>query len=574
MFYVPQNNLLNRMMFFLLFFFNLEARAQNVGIGIDTPEARLHIRGYANASLLLLDANQKQTAGNPLIKLRSSNGLDLLWIHSDDSSNSFVGQLAGQNNQPFNGGIGNSFFGSSSAAFNNSGANNTAIGRQALYSNVSGSNGTAIGYQAMQFNNSSNTGFINYNTAVGYQALKGGVNAAANTGNGNTVIGYQAMLSNSTGTNNSVTGRQALFENTTGSNNAAHGHQSLFHNLQGVSNAAIGFQSLYNNISGDLNTAIGTSALYNNKAGSNATAIGARAMFNMDNSTTDFISDNVAVGYEALRGSVIPSANTGLSNTAIGYQCLILNADGNYNTACGKQVLDNNSSGSYNTGIGMFALSANTVSAANTAVGFGSGSAYANGNACTFLGYNAETNGPGYTNATALGNNAFVTASNAVRIGNTSVTSIGGQVGWTTFSDGRFKQNVAEDIKGLEFILKLRPVSYNVNVTELDKHLVRNLRNLPAINNNEQTIATTNKTSLSNRHVGFIAQEVEQAAKETSFVFDGVDIPKNSEDLYGLRYAEFVVPLVKAIQQLNKKSEEQQAEIVALKKQLEMLPNR
>jgi hypothetical protein len=47
---------------------------------------------------------------------------------------------------------------------------------------------------------------------------------------------------------------------------------------------------------------------------------------------------------------------------------------------------------------------------------------------------------------------------------------------------------------------------------------------------------------------GFIAQEVEQAANEIEYDFSGVDAPKN-DDLYGLRYVEFVVPLVKAVQE-------------------------
>lgn len=50
---------------------------------------------------------------------------------------------------------------------------------------------------------------------------------------------------------------------------------------------------------------------------------------------------------------------------------------------------------------------------------------------------------------------------------------------------------------------------------------------------------------------GFIAQEVEQAAQSIGYHFSGVDAPKSESDLYGLRYAEFVVPLVKAVQELS-----------------------
>jgi hypothetical protein len=48
---------------------------------------------------------------------------------------------------------------------------------------------------------------------------------------------------------------------------------------------------------------------------------------------------------------------------------------------------------------------------------------------------------------------------------------------------------------------------------------------------------------------GFIAQEVEQAAQSIGYNFHGVDKPKNETTHYGLRYASFVVPLVKAVQE-------------------------
>ena len=57
------------------------------------------------------------------------------------------------------------------------------------------------------------------------------------------------------------------------------------------------------------------------------------------------------------------------------------------------------------------------------------------------------------------------------------------------------------------------------------------------------------------RYTGFIAQEVEQAANNVGFDFSGVDKPQSDSDYYGLRYAEFTVPLVKATQELSKKVE-------------------
>ena len=69
------------------------------------------------------------------------------------------------------------------------------------------------------------------------------------------------------------------------------------------------------------------------------------------------------------------------------------------------------------------------------------------------------------------------------------------------------------------------------------------------------------------RYTGFIAQEVENAAKSTRFDFSGIDAPQNENGHYGLRYAEFTVPLVKAVQEQQKMIESLQAKIVELEKQ-------
>ena len=66
------------------------------------------------------------------------------------------------------------------------------------------------------------------------------------------------------------------------------------------------------------------------------------------------------------------------------------------------------------------------------------------------------------------------------------------------------------------------------------------------------------------KKTGFIAQEVEKAAKDINYDFSGVVAPKSETDLYSLRYDEFVVPLVKAVQG-------QQQVIEALQKQVDEL---
>jgi hypothetical protein len=153
-------------------------------------------------------------------------------------------------------------------------------------------------------------------------------------------------------------------------------------------------------------------------------------------------------------------------------------------------------------------------------------------------------------NTTALGNATTATASNMVRLGNASVTSIGGQVGWTTLSDARFKKNIKENVAGLDFIMKLKPVTYNVDIHKMNVFLnLHDSVNWATKYDGEKTVTS-----------GFLAQDVEKAAKEVGYEFDGVDAPKNEKSYYGLRYGNFVVPIVKAIQ-------EQQAQIEELRKQ-------
>src|SRR6476660_9854805 len=101
--------------FFSGILFSVLAVAQNVGIGTTTPAAKFHIKGTADTTQLLIVANSTQSNTKPLIRLRKGDGSDLMWIHSDDSSNVFMGINAGRANNAAGGlGIVNTFIGSSS----------------------------------------------------------------------------------------------------------------------------------------------------------------------------------------------------------------------------------------------------------------------------------------------------------------------------------------------------------------------------------------------------------------------------------------------------------------------------
>ena len=399
------------------------------------------------------------------------------------------------------------------------------------------------------------------NTGVGSDAL-----FKNTTGYANTATGVLSLNNNLTGHNNTANGVGALLVNTTGSYNTAVGSTSLYWNTTGSYNAAVGAEALYDNTTGNENTAVGSYALRSNTIGFYNTAIGYRALYF---NTTGWV--NTATGRYALLNNTI-----GVNNTANGNNALELNTTGSSNVAFGNTTLVSNTTGGNNTAVGHNALAWTTTTNYNTAIGMGAGSLTLNPEGGTMVGAFARATN-NLSNFTVIGYEAQVLASNQVRIGNFFVTSIGGQVGWTNFSDGRYKNNINEDVPGLEFINKLRPVTYNLNVQGLDKEVKKNfsasqLKSIPSLKTTspaENASATQAKSAV--KYTGFVAQEVEKAAKELGYDFSGVDAPKNEQDFYGLRYSEFVVPIVRALQQLSKTTDSLANENISLKKRLDKL---
>ena len=232
-------------------------------------------------------------------------------------------------------------------------------------------------------------------------------------------------------------------------------------------------------------------------------------------------------------------------NTVLGVSTLFSNVDGYGNTAIGYGALYSNTDGNDNTVIGNQSLASNITGSDNTALGF-----------------QANVSTGALNNATAIGSGAIATASNMVRIGNSTVAVIEGQVPLTVVSDGRIKENIKESVPGLAFIAELRPVTYTLNI---QKQEAITMQAMPDSIKAKHRISNDKNTSTNNIvRTGVIAQEVAAAAKKIGYDFDGVSIPQNETDLYGIRYAEFVVPLVKAVQ-------EQQVIIEKLLKRIEAL---
>ena len=322
------------------------------------------------------------------------------------------------------------------------------------------------------------------------------------------------------------------------------------------------------------NTYMGSYTGYTNREGNYNVGIGAFADFRSvgyigdnDNKGNVFIGyesmidemESVAIGYYARvygRGTVGIGAftdydvNTVDYGVGLGYGGFANNA--NNSIGIGRQHYLNTADQS--VGIGAY----DSITADyGIAIGYG---ATSSGVYSSTLGHTSNVSGDsaiaigayasaeGY-NSIAIGFGTTVTASNEVFIGNASTTSIGGTVNWTATSDGRFKTNVESNVPGLDFINRLTPVTYNFDTQKL---------------NSFNHSGGLSKEKAGVRYSGFIAQDVHQAAQELGYDFSGVKVPENEdEEMYGLRYAEFVVPLVKATQELSQKLDEQQKQIDA-----------
>ena len=251
---------------------------------------------------------------------------------------------------------------------------------------------------------------------------------------------------------------------------------------------------------GSENTAVGNNAL-GSGTGARNTALGYNAM----NSFVGTEMNNTSVGYANMSG-----LTTGYGNTSIGAETVASLGSGGHNTAIGNQTLRM------------------ATSSYNTVLGASAGNVITTGDGNTIIGRGADVSVGTLGNATAIGYGTVVSASNTVRIGNTSITSIGGQVAWTAASDVRIKKNIVNSKYGLETVLKLRPVEYNLLSNDL-------------------------------KQVGFIAQEVQKLVPEVVTGKEG-DISKG--EVLGITYSNLVPVLAKSIQELNAQKNE---EIAALK---------
>ncbi|MBC7642908.1 MAG: hypothetical protein H7174_11305, partial [Flavobacterium sp.] len=303
--------------------------------------------------------------------------------------------------------------------YNTTGSKNISLGYRSLYNNILGYDNIASGFEALRANrvaskniaigtqalfnqnfSNSSVAYDTDNVAIGYQSLYNTNGTTNANGIGNIGIGKYTLSNNATGNNNIALGNSALGATWTaagtmsGNNNIALGSASIKSLTSGSNNIALGNLSLSYNQVGSDNISLGKDALFYSVSQSNGTAIGTRAMQNYAISGPVGINDNVAIGYEALKGTTccpiynqntavgyqsITAITSGSANTGIGYQSLFKNTTGVGNIATGYSALYSNLSGLNNVAVGNLALYSNSTGSSNVAIGssslsFGDGS--------------------------------------------------------------------------------------------------------------------------------------------------------------------------------------------------------
>jgi hypothetical protein len=431
-----------------------------------------------------------------------------------------------------------------------SGYSSTAIGENTI---ASGSKSTAMG---------------GYTTATGSTSTAMGYSTIA-SGEGSTAMGW---LTRATGEKSTTMG---FGTTASGSYSTAMGE---FSTASGEKSTAIGDQTTASGIS---STSIGT----NTKAKSYAeTVIGC---YNTDYSQSDstwwnvndrlFVIGNGTYSNRSNALTMLKNGNTGLGfenpikklevNGEIKGLRLIAYGPGNVNTntAIGEQALNIINTGNFNTAIGSNSLMVNSIGNNNVAIGTNALYTNSTGNNNIGIGVNATVL-YNNSNSIAIGDLSVSYTSNMAVIGNTATSIIGGYVDWSILSDGRFKRNIKQNVPGISFIMKLHPVTYNLDINKLNRaiyHTDTIAFDKESINSKEKEIQS-----------GFIAQDVEKAAQEVGYDFNGVVKPQNENEHYALRYAEFVVPLVKAVQEQQLMIEELKKQNEELLKRLEKLENK
>lgn len=205
----------------------------------------------------------------------------------------------------------------------------------------------------------------------------------------------------------------------TGSDNVFTGYNAggiLDITATGNSNSYYGSRAGQSNLTGSENTFVGASAGMSANGGRANTFMGSRAGFSV--TTASF---NTFIGSQAGYYTT-----TGGSNFMMGTNAGLNNISGTGNFFMGDNSAGQNTTGSFNLYIGANVANGDGVNGDNNvSLGYESGRGNKYGVNNTFVGFRADAGASSLSNATAIGNNAKVTASNSLILGDGANVGIG-----------------------------------------------------------------------------------------------------------------------------------------------------
>ena len=200
-------------------------------------------------------------------------------------------------------------------------------------------------------------------------------------------------------------------------------------------------------------------------------------------------------------------------------------------------------------------------------MGYEAGDVITTGSNNVIIGYGADPSANSATNQIVIGYGATGTGTNEIALGNTSISAIKGQVAFSTYSDRRIKREINDSKLGLDFIMKLRPVTYKMkNPADYPDEILEDRFKMDVTSgpNNEAThLRPADDETI---YDGLIAQEVKEAIDEAGVNWSGWS-ENESDGKQGVQYGALTIPLIKAVQ-------EQQETINSLKKVNQELSDR
>jgi len=268
------------------------------------------------------------------------------------------------------------------------------------------------------------------------------------------------------------------------------------------------------------------------------------------NAVTGNANNNYGIGKDTFS-----ALTSGTANTAIGEGAGKALTTGYSNVILGGDAGDAINTGAENVCVGVLSGSGISSGSNNVMVGRNSGNDLVTGSNNICIGAGSDVAAGDQSNGIALG--PVDAAGSDFTFGNRSIGTVSNDfnsdANFSHSSDERLKKNIQSSTIGLDFINELRPITYqwkpNYEIpTDMTGYSETNYKDTDKVIH------------------GFIAQEVKAAIdKHGDENFSGWHIDKVDNKTQRIKKEMFIMPIVKAIQQLSAKIDTLETENTALK---------